>query len=306
MRIRPKFFRVFWGMLSVISFVAYAPLFILANPLMVEESVVQPGVATPIQPPEDSPPLLRNVQLTFPTQGNVSSVDPQTYLYHMEIRNHVSLPSQGKWMPYTEEVEQIILDDFQRLWETGFLEDIWIEVIDEPWNNGVVGKRVIYNFEERERVKIVNFEGSDELKRADIDDALQENGLTFRLDTFLDPGEVKRVKGLLKFMFSEKGYEFAEITHEVEELPGGPKTVRVTFNMEEGPKVYVEEISFIGNEVDSKNLVEVMNKNINDYRYQLGNSIQVKYVPRIKFYHDDTMEHADKIDKLINKIVHDD
>jgi len=251
-------------MLSVISFVACTPLFVLANPLMVEESVIQPGEADPIQPPEDSPPLLRNVQLTFPTQGNVSSVDPQTYLFHMEVRNHVSLPSQGKWMPYTEEVEQIILDDFQRLWETGFLEDIWIEVIDEPWNNGVVGKRVIYNFEERERVKIVNFEGSDELKRADIDDAMQENGLTFRLDTFLDPGEVKRVKGLLKFMFAEKGYEFAEVTHEVEELPGGPKTVRVTFNMEEGPKVYVEEISFIGNEALSDGKLKRKMKSIKE------------------------------------------
>ena len=47
-----------------------------------------------------------------------------------------------------------------------------------------------------------------------------------------------------------------------------------------------------------------MNQNINDYRYQLGNRIKVKYVPQIKFYYDDTMEEVEKINTLINKSKH--
>ena len=38
---------------------------------------------------------------------------------------------------------------------------------------GVLGKRVVYNFEERARVKIVTFEGSEEIDRADIDTAMR-------------------------------------------------------------------------------------------------------------------------------------
>ena len=49
-------------------------------------------------------------------------------------------------------------------------------------------------------------------------------------------------------MFSANGYEFAEIDHEITELAGGPKTVQLTFNMEQGPKVQVEEIEFVGND----------------------------------------------------------
>ena len=202
-------------------------------------------------PPDGSPPLLRNVQVLFPTQGNVSSVDAQTYLYYMEIRNHVSLPSQSKWVPYTEELEDVILADFRRLWDTGFLDDMWIEVLDEPYENGVLGKRVVYNFEERARVKIVTFEGSEEIDRADIDTAMRENGLSVRLDSFLDLAMIGRTTSLLRFMFADKGYQFAEIGHEITELAGGPKTVQLTFHMDEGPKVFVDEISFVGNQVMS-------------------------------------------------------
>ena len=70
-------------------------------------------------PPEDSPPLVRFLQLDFSAQGNVSSVDSETYLYYMEISNHVSAPSQDRWVPYTEEIEQILIEDFDRLWDTG-------------------------------------------------------------------------------------------------------------------------------------------------------------------------------------------
>ncbi|MCY4076946.1 MAG: hypothetical protein OXH04_16120, partial [Acidobacteria bacterium] len=119
----------------------------------------------PILPPQGSPPLLRNLELRFPAQGNVASVEYDTYLYYMELPGHVSLPSQGRWTPYTEEIERVVLDDFTRLWDTGFLDDLWIEVVDEPWPNGVIGKRVIFNMEERQRVKIVSYEGSEELKQ---------------------------------------------------------------------------------------------------------------------------------------------
>ena len=40
---------------------------------------------------------------------------------------------------------------------------------------------------------------------------------------------------------SEKGYQFAEVTHKIKELPGGPKLVHLTFNIKEGPKVKIKQ-----------------------------------------------------------------
>ena len=52
-------------------------------------------------------------------------------------------------------------------------------------------------------------------------------------------------------MLKEKGFQSAEVTHEIKEMPGGPKLVNLTFNMNEGPKVKIREIEFVGNKAIS-------------------------------------------------------
>src|SRR4029453_9604710 len=47
---------------------------------------------------------------------------------------------------------------------------------------------------------------------------------------------------------AEKGYEYATVTPEITEIQGGPKLVHLTFKVDEGPKVKVREIDFIGNQ----------------------------------------------------------
>ena len=210
-----------------------------------------PAAAQTPQPPLDSPKLLHNVELRFPTQGGVPMIDPATYLYYMEIDSHVSLPARGVFTPYTEALEEIVLADFWRLWDTRFLADLWIETEDDPFENGVEGVRVIFNLEERERVKLVNYTGSDELDRGDIEDMLEGEGLQLRLDTFIDPQRVSRIEAGLRQMFAEKGYQFADVSHEITAVAGGPKLVHVTFHMSEGPKVQIRKISFVGNQVMS-------------------------------------------------------
>ena len=210
-----------------------------------------PAAAQAPQPPLDSPKLLHNIELRFPTQGGVPMIEPATYLYYMEIDTHVSQPAQGVFTPYTEAMEEIVLADFRRLWDTRFLSDLWIEVEDDPFENGVEGVRVIFNLEERERVKLVNYTGSDELDRGDIEDMLEGTGLQLRLDTFIDPQTVSRIEAALRQMFAEKGYQFAEVSHDITAVAGGPKLVHVTFHMSEGPKIQIKKIGFVGNQVMS-------------------------------------------------------
>ena len=212
-----------------------------------------PQPPRPALPPPDSPTLLRSVAIQFPTQGNVAGVDYSTYLYYMEVANdeNRTRPSIGQWAPYTDETVEMILGDYQRLWDTGFLNDLWVEVIDTPYENGVPAKTVIFNMEERERVKVVTYEGSDVLKTEDILENLEQQGVTLRMDSFIDPETIRRVKAVIRQGFQAQGYMFAEVDHTVEALPGGPKLVRLTFHMTEGPKVQVHEIDFIGNEAMS-------------------------------------------------------
>ena len=193
-------------------------------------------------PPEGSPPLIRTIQIAFPTQGNVSLVEPQTYLYYIQTRP--SRPSDDVWIPYDE---ASVLADFDRLWNTNFLDDLTIEVSDVPWDNGVVGKHIIYNMEERQRIRIVNYDGSDQLDRAKIEEKLTEEGVQLRLDSFVDQGTIRRVESLLRDLLAEKGYDYGEVSHEIREVAGGPKQVNLVFNITDGPKVKVREIDFVGN-----------------------------------------------------------
>ena len=60
-------------------------------------------------------------------------------------------------------------------------------------------------------------------------------------------------------------------------------------------------LSFIGNTLSAEELISSINKNLNEYRYNLGKSLQIKYVPQIKFYHDDSLEQIEHIATIINK-----
>ena len=60
-------------------------------------------------------------------------------------------------------------------------------------------------------------------------------------------------------------------------------------------------LSFMGNSTSPEELIVLMNRNVKEYRYHLGKELQIKYVPQIKFYHDNTLEEMEKISNLINK-----
>ena len=64
--------------------------------------------------------------------------------------------------------------------------------------------------EERERVKIVNYEGSKQIDRTKIDEQLRERGIELRLDSFVDDGAIRRIKTVLREMMAEKGFTNAD------------------------------------------------------------------------------------------------
>src|SRR5918999_1527226 len=158
-------------------------------------------------PPAGSGPVIYLIAPCFPTQGNVPNVDSQTYLFYMELTKHVSLPSQNIWTSYDETTEQTMREDFRRLWATGFLNDLSIDVQDYTFSNGVVGKLITYNMEERERVKIVTYEGIKPIgDRAKVDEQLRARAIELRLDSFVDNGTIRRIETVLREMMAEKGF----------------------------------------------------------------------------------------------------
>ena len=94
----------------------------------------------------ESPLLMTTLEFRFPTQNNRSLRDVQTYLMQAETRHNVSLRSKVRsyW-----EAEPVILDDAERFWRSGQFESLWVDVLDDRFENGLAGKRVVFNFVER-------------------------------------------------------------------------------------------------------------------------------------------------------------
>ena len=196
-------------------------------------------------PPAGSKPIVWLLAPCFPKQGNVSVIDPNTYAYYIQTPR--SRPSENLWIHWDRSSEQALMDDFKRLWATQFLDDLAIEVQDYTFSNGVVGKVVIYNMEERQRVKIVDYVGSKNIEMTKVDEKLKETSSTIRIDSFLNQSSIQKVKSVIREMMAEKGYQFVKVRHETKEMPGGPKLVHLSFVIDDGPKVKIGSVDFVGN-----------------------------------------------------------
>ena len=152
--------------------------------------------------------------------------------------------------------------DFKASGRTNFLDDLSIETVDYVFSNGVVGKIVLYNMEERQRVKIVDYVGSKKVEQSKIDEELKKKAIQIRLDSFIDPGLMRRVAGVVRDMYAEKGYEFAEVKPEIKAVARRSEAVNLTFNITEGPKVKIREVDFLGNQaINDRKLAAKMKDN---------------------------------------------
>jgi outer membrane protein insertion porin family len=201
--------------------------------------------APTVLPPAGSGPVVYLIVPCFEKQDHVNLVPPETYLGSVDLEP--SLPTQGVWRPFDEAARQTIRDDFWRLWNTNFLDDLSIEVHDYVFENGVVGKVVNYSIEERSRIRVVDYEGSDELDRTQIDEQLNALGLQLPFDSLLDLGQVERVEAVVRSFMAEQGFTSAEVDHVITPTAAGPKIVNITFTVEQGPKTKIREVEFLGN-----------------------------------------------------------
>jgi outer membrane protein insertion porin family len=197
-------------------------------------------------PPANSAVLVNCVEVrAHPV--NETMVPLETYQYY--IRMPLTRPSQNQWATYDEAA---ILADFRSLWSTSFLDNLWVEVIDEPFPNGIQGKHVIFHIEERNRVKAVDYvpvgEGAKlRVPQSRIDETLRERNIEITLDSLVDEATVRKVSGVLRDLYAQEGYADTRVEPTLREVAGGVKLVDLRFNITEGPRIRIREILFDGN-----------------------------------------------------------
>ena len=132
--------------------------------------------------------------------------------------------------------------DFMVLWNSGYFDDLRLEVED-----GEQGKIVRFVVVERRVVRTIRYEGNKSATVSDILERFSERKVGLSVESRYDPTTVQRATLVLRELLGERGRQYAKIDPVVRQIP--PSSVEIVFNIEEGPKVKTGKIEFAGNTV---------------------------------------------------------
>ena len=129
--------------------------------------------------------------------------------------------------------------EFRALWDTGFADDLRLELRD----GGPGGKLVVFVVRERPRVATLEFLGSEELSDDDILEKLEEEDSEINVGAPYDPDKVVRAREIVEEMLVDKGRTEGAVTSDITEDESG---VRVVFNIRDEQQIRIRRIHFEG------------------------------------------------------------
>ena len=138
--------------------------------------------------------------------------------------------------------QELLTQDVKSLFkDTGFFSEVQVDT--EPFEGG--GLEIIYKVVENPKISGINIIGSENLSIGKLKDEI-----TLRPDEIFSDRRRWESEQALKNIYHEKGYYLVGIqTHlDTDTNDDETDTVQVTFEINEGPRVRIEEINFIGNE----------------------------------------------------------
>jgi outer membrane protein insertion porin family len=149
--------------------------------------------------------------------------------------------------------ENALERDFMSLWNSGFLDDVRLEVADAPNGN----KIVIFYVREKKLVRSIDYKGLSTVQESDVLDVFKKEKVGLSIQSQYDPVVIKRAEVVLQELLAAHGKMFATVRHRTRNIP--PNSVALTFIVVEGPKVKLGDIRFSGNTVfKDRELVRAM------------------------------------------------
>lgn len=125
-------------------------------------------------------------------------------------------------------------DALKNIYDLGYFDDVKVQVTTEP-----EGKRIVFVVKEKPRIQALDIQGSDEIDSEDILEAIStKKGGVVNLKVLADDIRVVRE------MYRKDGYYNVKVTHEI--VDAGNGTARLTFNIDEGSKLYIENVIIDG------------------------------------------------------------
>ncbi|MGW8192978.1 MAG: outer membrane protein assembly factor BamA [Desulforhopalus sp.] len=126
--------------------------------------------------------------------------------------------------------------DLKEIYNMGYFNDVQIDVSDTQ-----KGKKIVFKVVEKPVIQSVFFEGIDELKEEDVKEAanIKENYI-------LNSTKISEAEEAIRQLYRTKGFYNSQVKATIS-YPNDQGVI-VTFQINEGKKIFIKEISFEGNE----------------------------------------------------------
>ena len=128
-----------------------------------------------------------------------------------------------------------VSEDIKNIFKMGYFDDVKTEI--EPLEGGV---KLIYVVKEKPTIIRVEFQGNNEIK----DDTLKEK-TSITVGSIADTTLIQDNANKLQLHYEEEGYWLAKIVPVVNKI--GENEVYLTYQIDEGPKVKIRQITIVGN-----------------------------------------------------------
>ncbi len=154
--------------------------------------------------------------------------------------------------------DEIARRDYMILWNQGRFDDIRLET--EPGTSGVIVRFVVV---ERRVIRSIDYQGIHSVTVSEILDRFKERKVGLSVESQFDPDKIQRASVALKDFLAERGRQYATVDPQIEQIP--PSSLKVIFNVDEGPKVKVGNIDIVGNHAFNNRWVVSQMKNLHAY-----------------------------------------
>jgi len=154
---------------------------------------------------------------------------------------------------------QALQQDYRILYNSGRFDDISIETEDDP-KGGVIVRFVVV---ERRVIRSLDYQGIHTVTVSEILDRFKERKVGLTVESQYDPNRIQRASIVLKEFLSERGRQYATVDPVIEQIP--PSSLKVTFQVNECPKVKVGNIVIEGNKAKNWRWVTTAMKNLHPY-----------------------------------------
>ncbi len=134
--------------------------------------------------------------------------------------------------------------DLRALYRANFFENIEIQERD-----GDTGKIITFILKEKPLIRSIEYSGNKSFQESDIMEELKNQKVGFTVDSRYDPSKRRAAERVLKELMTQNGKPLGTVYSEIEDIP--PSSVSIRFFMDEGPKVRIGQIQFVGNKVFS-------------------------------------------------------